>query len=257
MSEILVVDFILVLMIFLRVFAALSVTPFYSNSAIPALVRILLSVVIAYIIFMTLDKSAIDVQISLGWMFFNGIKEVMAGLLMGYMVNFVFYGVSMAANLISFTLGLSMAQAFNPANETSDDIIGEIYGLILIFILFIINGHHYIIAGLVYSFKTISIGQFAMTKPVYELIIRYSVSVFIIAVKIAAPIIVAMFVIQIAEGIVARMIPQMQIFFVMQPLKIGFGFFLIIAVLPITVYVIKYLLKDIEGNLLNLIKAMS
>ncbi len=256
MTNIMVADFILVVMIFLRVVSAMSVAPIYSNTAVPIQVRVLLSLVIAYMIFMTLDKTNIHVEISLGWMAVNGIKEVLTGVLMGYMVNFVFYGFSFAASLIGFSIGLSMAQAFNPLDELSDNIIGEIYGFIAIMILFVINGHHYIITGLFYSFKTISIGEFSITKSVYDMIIKYSFAIFVIAIKIAAPIMVSFFVVQIAEGIVARMIPQMQVFFVTQPLKIAFGIFILMAALPITVYVMKILLQETESSLLNLIKAI-
>ena len=148
MSTILVADFVLVLMIFLRIVSALSVAPVYGNSVIPVQVRVFLSIIIAYIIFMTLDKSKIHLEISLGWMILNGIKEVLTGLILGYMINFVFYGFSFAASLVGFTIGLSMAQAFNPMDEMSDNIIGEIYGFIAVIVLFIINGHHYIITGL-------------------------------------------------------------------------------------------------------------
>lgn len=256
MSPILAADFVLVLMIFLRVVAALSVAPVYSNSAIPVKIRTFLSIVIAYIIFMSIDKSNINIQISLGWMFFNGIKEILTGLILGYMINFVFYGFSFAASIIGFSIGLSMAQALNPMDELSDNIIGEIYGFMAIMVLFIINGHHYIITGLFFSFKTIGIGEFAITKPIYDLILKYSFSVFIIAIKISAPILVSIFVVQIAEGIIARMIPQMQIFFVSQPLKIALGIFLMISALPITVYVMKVLLKETEMGLYNLIKTI-
>jgi flagellar biosynthesis protein FliR len=256
MSAILVTDFILVLMIFLRVVAAISVAPMYSNSALPVQIRIFLSIVISYMIFLSLDKTNIHIQASLGWMFINGIKEVLTGVLLGYMVNIVFVGFTFAASLIGFSIGLSMAQVMNPLDELSDNIIGEMYGFIAILVLFLINGHHYIITGLFFSFKTISIGEFAITKPVYDLMIQYSFSVFIIAIKISAPILVTLFVVQIAEGIVARMIPQMQIFFVSQPLKIAFGIFLLMSSVPITVYIMKVLLKATESNLLNLIKTI-
>lgn len=256
MSGILITDFVLVLMIFLRVVSAMAVAPVYGNSAIPGQIKVFLSIVISYVIFMTIDKTNIQIHVSLGWMILNGIKEVLTGILLGYMINFVFYGISFAASLIGFTVGLSMAQAFNPMDELSDNIIGEMYGFIAIMVLFIINGHHYIITGLFFSFKTISIGEFAITKPVYDLIVKYSFSVFIIAIKVSAPIMVSLFVVQIAEGIIARMIPQMQVFFVTQPLKIAFGVFLLISALPVTVYLMKVLLKETETGLYNLIKTI-
>ena len=89
------------------------------------------------------------------------------------------------------------------------------------------------------------------------MIIVYAASVFVIAVKIASPIMVSFFLIHIAEGIIARIIPQMQVFFVTQPLKIGIGLLMLAAITPLYLYVIKNLLQDYESKLYNLIQAMA
>ena len=172
------------------------------------------------------------------------------------MLQFVFWGVSYAGTLIGFDMGLTMAEVFNPSADESNNVIGEFlyYGALMIF--FIINGHHYIISSLKHSFSIIPLGKFTLTKPVYDLIVVYAASVFVIAVKIASPIMVSFFLIHIAEGIIARIIPQMQVFFVTQPLKIGIGLLMLAAITPLYLYVIKNLLQDYEGKLYNLIEAM-
>ena len=100
------------------------------------------------------------------------------------------------------------------------------------------------------------IGKFVVNKSVLNILIKYSASVFVIAVKIAAPVMVSFFLIHIAEGIIARVIPQMQVFFVTQPLKIGLGFALLAFAVPTYVFVIKGLLRSYEESLFKLIKAM-
>jgi flagellar biosynthetic protein FliR len=184
------------------------------------------------------------------------IKEAITGLVIGFMLQFVFWGVSYAGTLIGFDMGLTMAEVFNPSADESNNIIGEFlyYGALMIF--FIINGHHYIISSLKHSFSVIPLGKFTLTKPVYDLIIVYAASVFVIAVKIASPIMVSFFLIHIAEGIVSRIIPQMQVFFVTQPLKIGIGLLMLPAITPLYLYIIKNLLQDYESKLYNLIEAM-
>jgi flagellar biosynthetic protein FliR len=184
------------------------------------------------------------------------IKEAITGLVIGFMLQFVFWGVSYAGTLIGFDMGLTMAEVFNPSADESNNIIGEFlyYGALMIF--FIINGHHYIISSLKHSFSVIPLGKFTLTKPVYDLIIVYAASVFVIAVKIASPIMVSFFLIHIAEGIVSRIIPQMQVFFVTQPLKIGIGLLMLAAITPLYLYIIKNLLQDYESKLYNLIEAM-
>jgi flagellar biosynthetic protein FliR len=184
------------------------------------------------------------------------IKEAITGLVIGFMLQFVFWGVSYAGTLIGFDMGLTMADVFDPSAEQNNNIIGEFlyYGALMIF--FLINGHHYIISSLKFSFSVIPLGKFTLTKPVYDLIVIYSASIFVIAVKIASPIMVSFFLVHIAEGIVARIIPQMQVFFVTQPLKIGLGILMLASLAPLYLYLIKNLLQDYESKLYNLIEAM-
>ena len=256
MMNIPIADFIIVLLIFLRILSAFVASPIYGHQAIPPLVKVFLSLVISYIVFLTIDKSQIVVEYNMGWIFTNAVKEIINGVIIGFMLNFVFHGISYSGTLIGFEMGLSMSEVLNPIDNTSENVIGNIFFYASIIIFFLINGHHYIISGLVYSFSVLHIGKFTINEPVYLLLVKYSGTVFIIAVKISSPIIVSYFLIQIAEGIIGKVIPQMQVFFVAQPLLIGIGFMLLVSLVPIYLYVIKYLLKGYEDNMYSLIKAM-
>lgn len=256
MINIPVADFIIVLLIFMRIIAAFVSSPIYGHKAIPALVKVFLSLIISYIVFLTIDKSKIVVEFSIAWLFVNAMKEILTGLIIGFTLNFIFHGISYAGMLIGFDMGLSMASELNPIDGSNGNVIGDLIYMSSIVLFFLINGHHYIISSLVYSFAVIHIGKLTINQPVYDLIVKYSGAVFVIAVKIASPILVSFVLIQIAEGIMAKVIPQMQIFFVAQPLLIGVGLFMLASLVPVYIYVIKYLLKGYEDNLVTLIRAM-
>lgn len=251
-----IIDFIIVILIFIRISTALISSPVFGTKVIPTLPKTFLSIILAYIVFLSIDRSSIT-TVPTGYMLvIFSIKEAITGLIIGFMLQFVFWGVSYAGTLIGFDMGLTMAEVFNPASEESNNVVGEFlyYGALMMF--FLINGHHYLISSLKHSFSVIPLGQFTLTKPVYDLIVIYSASIFVIAVKIASPIMVSFFLITIAEGVIARIIPQMQVFFVTQPLRIGIGILMISAITPIYLYVIKNLLQDYESKLYNLIEAM-
>lgn len=249
-------EFVIAILIFLRIISAFTSAPVYGDQSVPVLTRIFLSMLITYIIFLTIDKSAIVVETNITWLVTNGVKEIITGLIIGFMLNFVFHGVSYAGELIGFDMELSMAASLNPFDATSSNDIGQVlfFGTVLIF--FLINGHHYVISGLVYSFSVVHIGKFSITETTFQLLIKYAGTVFVIAVKIASPILVSYFLIYLAEGIMTKVIPQMQVFFVSQPLIVGLGYVLMAGLIPVYVYVIKYLLKGYETNLATLIKAM-
>ena len=249
-------EFIILFLIFVRISAAFTVAPIFGGKMVPVLAKLFLALVISYVVFLTIDKSSLY-DLPTGWMLIVfAFKEILTGLTIGFMMQFVFYGVSYAGTLIGFDMGLNAAEVFNPNEEINGNVVGEFlyYGALLVF--FIINGHHYVISSLKYSFSVVPIGKFIATQAVHTLIIKYAASIFIIAIKIASPIMVSFFLVHIAEGIISRIIPQMQVFFVTQPIKIGLGLVILTAVIPIYVYVIKNLLKDYERQLAVLIQTM-
>ncbi len=254
--EILVTDFTLILLIFIRIFSAFAATPIYSHSSIPTQVKIFIAFIIAFIIFSITSPTNIAIEFNAWWLFAMAIKEIVVGLIIGFTLNLIFYGFSFAGTFIGFDMGLAMAQVMNPIEKTNGNVIGQVIYFMALMIFFILNGHHYIIRALAYSFQVIPIGEFKASEALFTLMIKYSASVFIIAVKIAAPILVSFFLIHVAEGVLARMIPQMQVFFVTQPLKIGIGFILLGSILPVYFYVIKNLLGEFENKLYTLVKAM-
>jgi flagellar biosynthesis protein FliR len=254
--EILVTDFTLILLIFIRIVSAFSATPIYSHESIPGQVKVFIAFIISFIVFSISNPANIAVEFNAWWLFGMAIKEIVVGLIIGFSLNLIFYGFSFAGTFIGFDMGLAMAQVMNPVEKTSGNVVGQIIYFLALMIFFIIDGHHYIIRALVFSFQVIPLGQFESNEGMFNLMLLYSSSVFIIAVKIAAPILVSFFLIHVAEGILAKMIPQMQVFFVTQPLKIGAGLVLLGSIIPVYVYVIKNLLGEFENKLYTLVRAM-
>lgn len=256
MTDILIGDFVIVLLIFLRIISMIATVPILGHTAFPVLAKIFLAVVIAYIVFLTIDKSIIVVELNLVSLFLSGAKEVLTGFIMGYMLNFIFYGISYAGSLIGYDMGLMFAEVLNPMQETSNNVVGEVIYYVSMMIFILINGHHYIISAVVASFDVIPIAKFSVTQPVVQMIVKYSFAVFTIALKIASPVLVSFFLIHIAEGIISRVIPNIQVFFVTQPAKIALGFVFLSALAPIYVFAIKNLLQSYESQLTEIIKTM-
>lgn len=254
--NILVNDFVTVFLVFLRIVPIFFIAPFFNNNAIPTMAKIFLALIVSYIVFFSIKGFTFDVDKGLLLLAVIGIKEVITGMVIAYSINFIFYGVSFAGMLIGFDIGLSMASAFDPTMDMENNIIGQIFNFVAVLVLLTINGHHYIIRAVSYSFNIIPIGTYVINKNVMQLLINYSAGVFVLAVKIAAPIMISFFLIHIAAGLIARIIPQMQVFFVIQPLQIGLGLFLLIAATPVIIYMLKSVLSEFENLLFDLIKAM-
>lgn len=249
-------DFILFFLVFLRISSAIVIAPFFGNRSIPITIKLLISLVTSYIIFLTVDRNLIP-PIETNWtLFVFAIKEIFVGIIIGFMLQFVFFAVHYAGTLIGFDMMLTMAEIFNPNEEIHSNIIGEILYFAAIIIFILINGHHYLIQALHYSYKVLQIGTITFSESLFSYLVKLTANVFVLAVKIASPIIVSFFLIHIAEGIISRMIPQMQVFFVTQPMKLGLGIFLLTIILPLYVYLIKNVLSEHQKNLYTLINTM-
>ncbi|GAB6282861.1 MAG: flagellar biosynthetic protein FliR [Ignavibacterium sp.] len=256
MTNILVTDFITVFFIFLRASGLFFTAPFFSENVIPVLAKIFISMIVAYIVFFFVKPFEFNYDQGLLMLALIGIKEILIGMIIGFSLNFIFYGINFAGSLIGFDLGLSMAVIFDPNYEIENNIIGRILFFASLLILILINGHHYIVRAVSLSYQLIPIGELKFNDSLLTLMIKLSAGVFAIAIKIAAPILISFFLLYIGMGIMSRMIPQMQIFFVVQPLQIGLGIFLLVVFLPVLFFVIKGLLGSLEENILNLIRAM-
>ncbi len=257
MTEILIADFLTGLMIFIRIAAMFAFAPLYSNTVIPTLVRAALALVITYILFFNVETYPFTENDHYIFIIVFAVKEAFVGIIMGFVLSIVFQGISFAGLLVGRDMGLAMSSMFDPVTGDDGNIIATLLSMAAIIVFILINGHHFIVESLSYSFKVIPLGTFEVTESAFNLIIKYSGSIFILAIKISAPIIVAFFLVHLASGIIARVSPSFQVFFVLLPLKIGLGVFLIILVMPLYIYLFRTLLYEYEDKLLTIVRALS
>ena len=254
--EILVADFVKGVWIALRIAGLLFTAPVFNIRVIPTRAKLLLTIILAYVLlYMTPDIDAAVAQNFLLLLLY-GVKEVITGMIIGFTLNFIFYGISFAGLILGYEMGLFIAQMFDPTTESNNNVVGQALLLIGILIFIVINGHHFIIQSIAYSFKVLPIGIYAINESIEKLLVQYSSAIFMLAIKIASPIMISFFLLDIGAGIIARVIPQMNVFFVVQPLKIELGMVLLVFVIPVYVYVIKDILFNYETKILELIQKM-
>lgn len=256
MTDIYIADFLSLILIFLRIIAAIYAAPAYSNTAFQSTAKTIFSLFVAYILFFVVEKPAALQNIDLYNFALLAVKEIITGLIIGFSLNLIFYGISYAGSFIGFDMGLMMAQALNPLDETNNNVIGQIIYFAALLVFFIINGHHYLFRGLALSFTIIPLGEYAINSNLVEMLTKLTSGIFIIAVKISAPFLVSYMLIHIGEGVTSRVIPQMQVFFVTQPVKVALGFMLLAFLIPIYVFVIKNMLEAYEDSLFMIIRSM-
>ncbi len=160
------------------------------------------------------------------------ILESIVGLAIGFTVALVFTAVQVGASYIDTAIGFSMANIIDPLNNIQASVLGSFYSLIATLAFLAVNGHHWLLAGFKQSYDVVPIGAAPDVQRMSENLFGAFGALFATAFQIAAPVLVTLILVDVVLGIVARVVPQMNVFFVGIPLKIGVGLAAVIITLP-------------------------
>lgn len=249
-------DLYKILLIMFRTGALLMVVPVFGHMSIPRQLRIWLVIILAFLIFPSAAVSTMPLPRTTPQLFFVILTELAVGFSMGFMVVLLFAGVQFAGHLIGLKMGLAMASMTDPMSAGQISIVGEMYYLISLLLFLMIDGHHFVIEALVRSYELIPVSGGTFTAELGEYILKLTGSLFVVGIKLSAPVIITLFIVNIVLGIVARTVPQMNVFIVGFPLSIGVGLVMIYLSLPYfeTAFIAAYngLITDIQEVLVLL-----
>lgn len=236
------------LFILLRAGIFISLLPVIGGKELPGQFRIGLAVFIALlltpVIHFRIAENSIPILV---------IKEMIIAMALGMTVRFVFLAVNLAGTLIGFAMGLSMATTYNP-EIGQDTLISQIYGIMTMLIFLSMEAHHDLIFVFFKSFELLPAGQLNI-EPLLPMIIAMGTGMFVLAIKIAAPVMVGLLIVQLLSGFLYKAAPQMNIFFIAMPLNIFLGMMLMILSIPVFEHVLGISFGDLRSNMIKLITA--
>jgi flagellar biosynthetic protein FliR len=253
--EIYVSHFVVFLLLLLRCMSLVVTAPVFGHIAVPVQVKVAIGVFLAFVLFPMVSAQAPSVDVGIPAMALLAMQEVVVGLTIGFAAGIIFNGVRAAGELIGFDMGLSMATVFDP-EAGMNNLVGGFLSLAMVLVFLMVNGHHFVLQGLFLSYHTVPIGGLSVDGGIALRIVGITGTLFVVAVKLAAPIIVASFLLNVALAVLSRVAPQINVFVMSFPLKIGVGFVVLMASSPLLVYVFKEMLTGFEDQLLELIKAL-
>lgn len=169
-------------------------------------------------------------------------EDVTAGLLIGTMASIVMSALSVAGSLIATQTGLSYAQMLNPTMGDQEPVLGNFLSLLGAVLIFSTNMHHLAIAAVQGSYTLIPPGAALPTADMAELTIRLVSGSFGLGIQLAAPFLVFGFAVNASIGLLARMMPQLQVFFIAMPINIlaGFMIFMLLVGTMMTAFLSYY-----------------
>ena len=211
--------FILVLA---RTAGIFTLAPIFGSSQVPIQVRVVVAVAIA-LVFVPFCASAASAPPALDLLMMGALvlKEALVGLALGFVVILVFAAIQAAGDLIDIQSGFSFAATLDPTYGSQTAVAGRIQHLLAGLLFFVTNAHHVLIAGLADSLRIIPVAQLSLNPAAAGGVLNLFGAFFAVAIRIAAPVLAALFLADIALAIVARAAPQINVLFVGLPIKMG------------------------------------
>nr|WP_279342542.1 flagellar biosynthetic protein FliR [Geotalea sp. SG265] len=155
------------------------------------------------------------------------IRETLIGLTLGVISQVIFAAVELCGQLVGTQMGLSMAALFDPNTQSNVSTMALFQGILAMLLFVALGVHHIFIRAIVESYQIIPVGAWHMSGELMKFFVTTIGALFVLGVKLAAPVMVALLATSVALGIMARAFPQMNVFMVSMPLNIGIGFLIL------------------------------
>lgn len=211
-------------MVVIRVGCVLFFLPIWDSRLIPAQIRIYSILVISLALTPVVAGNLPPFPQT--WLATAGLvlRELLLGLSLGLVVRFVFSGIQMAGELMGIQMGFGMVTLMDPQSGIPTTLIADLLMLTATVLFLAVDGHHLLLAVLAQSFGEVPVGgPPLMPGSLFAILVPLGSLMFQLAVKLVAPIILVLFLTQIAMGLVARTVPQVQVMILAFPVTIILG----------------------------------
>ena len=240
------------LLVFARVTGMVVTMPIFGYATVAPRIRMALAIVLTLIIAPTMGESFNIVYTSVWHILVDVTREVFLGLMIGFGAKILFEAFRLAGSLVGFQMGLAMMNVADPNTQDNVSIIGNLWFLVIVLFFLITNSHHFLIETIVAGFKAIPLGTAHFAPAAGQVLVGTGSRLFTLSLKFASPMILFLLLSDVAIAFAARVMPQLNVFFISMPLKIGAGIYMVLVSLKIFQSIFGMFEQHIEQTVYNL-----
>ena len=230
---------------FLRVSGFMFTTPVLGSKLVPVMVRVWLALLVALVLMSTFKAAGEIPAIGSAAFLALAAREVLLGLLIGFISSLFIYGVEFAGHVVGLQMGFGTSTLFDPVTEVEASVLGTFKGMLAVVLFLVTNGHHEVLASFASSFKVIPPGGPGLAAAGIGGMVTATANVFEVALRVSIPMLSALLMAEVGIALLAKTVPQMNIFVVGFPVKIMLGLAVLGFSLP---YVAAVITKAINAN---------
>lgn len=250
-------DVLSLMLTMMRVSIVMFMLPVFSTNNIPIAVKAAVTVVFTLAVWPHLALSGAHMPAHPFDMALMLLGEALIGLVLGLAIEFLFMGIQAGGELLGFQMGFTMINFADPLTGNQTGLAAYFLWMASLLTFLSLDGHLYMIKGFAASFQILPPGAIYIGEDILWEILGLSAKVFVLALKIAAPVMVALFLVEVALGLVARTSPQVHIMEFGFPIKIGVGFFFVGLLLVVMSKQVEVFVSGMVAMMTNLMRGMS
>jgi len=209
-------------LVLFRVAGLMVAAPLLGSSVVPVRIRVALVAVISVALLPVMLPKA-PLHLSLVDALLGVAGEAMIGLVMGLALSLLLVGTGLGGMVSGQQAGLAMGRVFNPMTNTSSTVFATAYALVFQTVFIIAGGHRALISALLDTFEVIPLASFRAGPPIVDLLEALLTGAFVLGLKLAAPVLIALFLATVTLGFLSKTMPQLNI------LSVGFGIRVMVA----------------------------
>lgn len=213
-----------------RAGAWLAIAPPFAGRMVPSRVKVGFAAALALALGPRLAEQAVPLETAplIGAI----VMQVVAGAALGFLAQLLFAAFQTAGSVIDLFGAFSIAQAFDPLTGSQASVFGRFYSILASVLLFATGGHLLLVRGFLTSFDALPISGFRSER-LAEILTRDLSTFFLAALEIAAPIVAALFLADVALGLLSRVAPEMNVFLLGLPLKVFISISVVGLAIPV------------------------
>lgn len=245
------------LLLMTRISGIFMISPFFGSLNIPIYFRAAASLAMALVLFPVIDNLGMIQAPSSVWAYAGAVlSELFIGWLIGFVAYISFAAITMAGKIMDMQVGFAIVNVMDPTSGQQMPLIGSFLYNLAVIVFLVVNGHHMIIDALFESFRMVPLlgMEFNLSLPI--IIANFTTGIFMTGMKIAMPVTFAILLTNVGLGILARTMPQMNIFVVGIPMQLTVGVIILSMVLPFYVLFLDVLFNEMYGNITIALQAL-
>ena len=233
------------------------IAPFFGSLNIPVTIRAAAAFAFTLVLFPVVDGLGTVAAPPSVWAFAGSVlAELFIGWLIGFVAYVCFSAIHMAGKVMDMQVGFAVVNVMDPTSGQQIPLIGSLLYNLGIIVFLVTNGHPVIITALAESFRMVPLAAMQPNLSLTMLLVDFTNGIFVTGMKIAMPVTFAILLVNVALGILARTMPQMNIFVVGIPLQLMVGVGVLSMLLPFYVMFLDVLFNEMYGKISIALQAL-